>query len=158
MIYKALLVSAVSLAAADVGLDIKLYTSSDCSGTPLTEDSGAALTDAQTAVGVTSHPSNMCIGEVAFGGGLTFMGSCPYSDTDTTQQWDGSSITQQGMRWCAFFNEDCDGQCTSSAIYTAVADWEVPVCKTCTELLQGACGGGVQSIKLECKSVRAAIP
>merc|ERR1719240_1453258 len=115
MIYKALLAGALSLAAADVGIKVALYTSSDCSGSEVISDSGSALTDAQTDPSVTSHPTGMCIGNGNFGEGLSFMGSCPYSDTTTTQQWDGSSITQDGMRWCWFGNQDCDGRCTSSA-------------------------------------------
>lgn len=153
MIAKALLLlAALPLASADVPISVALYESADCSGTPTVQGTAAdPLTDAETTSG-SSHPAGMCIGGNSLGGGVSFMGSCPSLDTTTTQQYDvdTSTLMQQGMRWCWMANADCSGSCTSSAVFTEVADWSVPACQSHTAVFGGPSDYGINSVKISC--------
>ena len=145
---KALLLAAFQLVSADVPISVQMFTSTDCSGTPMVQGTAAdPLTDAQTLSG-TSHPAGMCINSL--GGGVSFMGSCPSLATTTMQQWDGSSVTQQGMRYCWMTSGDCSGTCSSSAAFTAVAGWSVPACQSHTAVFGGSSAFGINSVRIGC--------
>ena len=150
MLTKALLLAVLALASADVPMKVEMFASADCTGSPTVQGTAAtALTDAET-LGGTSHPADMCIGGSSLGGGVSFMGSCPSATTTTMQQWDGSAVTQQGMRYCWMANADCSGACASSAAFTAVSDWSVPACQSHTAVFGAPSAYNINSVRLSC--------
>ena len=146
MMIVAILVTMLSTVSAQpVGITVQFYNSVDCSGTPISEATGAALADGDTA----PYDPAKCIASSAWGGTTSYVGSCSAATDTAMSYWSGPSTeVRAGLKYCSFVDGTCGGTPTCS--WAVDHSFSVPACRTHEQVYGTAPTSTTKSIKFSC--------